>query len=323
VPSPTDGFVSRRSKDFGSSSISNRSRTTVERHQDSEVVRTSQSEMFRHGTRSLISPTVESGWDQTIEDFNDEEERETATTTTSEKTSRLSGLMSTKSTKVEKQSPEIRSSFYSTPSSSSFYNQPVPGIDDEHNNRFGDSKSPKPTGVSLSKKSDDGEEYDPYGPMASRHKSSDKDSLSFSSSSMMDTSESMVEHTKRISPSVSIKSSTMGAQISHRHDHGIKGMSMMSSLGESNSLLDDIAGIAAEKKSSQAASAKSGSWSFGSWMSSAVAAATETIDKAYESLDPEYSRLKKGGGDGSGGPSGSMSPELGDPDSLSPFKKPG
>ncbi|KAF8947305.1 hypothetical protein BGZ47_009602 [Haplosporangium gracile] len=76
----------------------------------------------------------------------------------------------------------------------------------------------------------------------------------------------------------------------------------------------------------QQAPSKSSSWSFGSWVSSAVAAATDKIDQAYETLDPEYSRMKARppmmsnstsfasnvGAEGSG-----------DPDSLSPFKKPG
>jgi hypothetical protein len=77
----------------------------------------------------------------------------------------------------------------------------------------------------------------------------------------------------------------------------------------------------------QQALPKSSSWSFGSWVSSAVAAATEKIDQAYETLDPEYSRMKARSPTMSdstsfssnvGGPGGS-----GDPDSLSPFKKPG
>lgn len=76
----------------------------------------------------------------------------------------------------------------------------------------------------------------------------------------------------------------------------------------------------------QQALPKSSSWSFGSWVSSAVAAATEKIDQAYETLDPEYSRMK------ARSPMMSNSTSLasnvgvegsGDPDSLSPFKKPG
>lgn len=77
----------------------------------------------------------------------------------------------------------------------------------------------------------------------------------------------------------------------------------------------------------QQALPKSSSWSFGSWVSSAVAAATEKIDQAYETLDPEYSRMKAQSpmmsnstpfASNVGGPEGS-----GDPNSLSPFKKPG
>ncbi|KAG0223792.1 hypothetical protein BGW41_005361 [Actinomortierella wolfii] len=38
----------------------------------------------------------------------------------------------------------------------------------------------------------------------------------------------------------------------------------------------------------------SSSWSLGSWVSSAVAVASSAVDRAYESLDPDYSRMKRG-----------------------------
>ncbi|KAF9972717.1 hypothetical protein BGZ73_004144 [Actinomortierella ambigua] len=38
----------------------------------------------------------------------------------------------------------------------------------------------------------------------------------------------------------------------------------------------------------------SSSWSLGSWVSSAVAVANSAVDRAYESLDPDYSRMKRG-----------------------------
>ncbi|KAF9430135.1 hypothetical protein BGZ94_008162 [Podila epigama] len=60
---------------------------------------------------------------------------------------------------------------------------------------------------------------------------------------------------------------------------------------------------------------KSSSWSFGSWVSSAVAAATESIDKAYETLDPEYSRMKSCGGVSAASESGGLEDHYG--------KKPG
>ncbi|KAF9433260.1 hypothetical protein BGZ76_009689, partial [Entomortierella beljakovae] len=113
--------------------------------------------------------------------------------------------------------------------------------------------------------------------------------------------------------------------------------------GGSGSLVGDISSIMSEKKnpalitsdydndnrkssisssSSKPSSGsnlqKSSSWSFGSWVSSAVAVASDAVDKAYESLDPEYSKIKRGESlsspDGMGG---------GDPSSTSPYKKPG
>lgn len=76
----------------------------------------------------------------------------------------------------------------------------------------------------------------------------------------------------------------------------------------------------------QQALPKSSSWSFGSWVSSAVAAATEKIDQAYETLDPEYSRMKARSPTMSNSTSFGSNVGVdgsGDPDSLSPFKKPG
>ncbi|KAK3819946.1 MAG: hypothetical protein J3Q66DRAFT_428634 [Benniella sp.] len=202
------------------------------------------------------------------------------------------------------------------------------------------------------KKADD---YDPYGPLASKSsKTKARDSMEdeSGSSSFMEHQETLIG---RSSPSVSYMSSTSGTGISHRHDHqhqhqqqqgsqhNASGGSAFFGGGGSGSLLGDITNIMNDKKmagvgglphrdddgkenkkpyvsqsSSSSNPPKSSSWSFGSWVSSAVAAATETIDKAYESLDPEYSKMKAHGGSGS-----DHTLSENDPGSMSPYKKPG
>ncbi|KAF9022647.1 hypothetical protein BGZ52_000780 [Haplosporangium bisporale] len=326
VTSPTpssplaDGFV-RRSRDSHWPIVASGLEA-----QETDVVRTSQSEVYRHASRSSVSKTVlSSGWDNTTED---EEEP----VVEDKKASRMSGTSFFKSSTVggissqkEPESIMDRPSPFSS-SASGFYQQSVPGLDHDGKDESIGSKS----AFGIQTTSDE----DPYGPASARSR---KAKSSFEGSSF-DRKEGHEEGTligSASSPSVSIMSPTGAKSMSHRHDHHSSNNNN-SYLGGSNSLLGDITSIMNDKKYSGGSSnnhksddhhdsdkrktaasnaslstntnnqPKSSSWSFGSWVSSAVAVATEQIDKAYETLDPEYSRIKARGGssvasDGGGG----------------------
>ncbi|KAF9360547.1 hypothetical protein BGX34_007730 [Mortierella sp. NVP85] len=203
------------------------------------------------------------------------------------------------------------------------------------------------------KKADD---YDPYGPHASKSsKTKARDSMEdeSGSSSFMEHQETLIGRSKS-GTGISHRHDHQHQhqhqhQYQHQHkqqqdsQHNASGGSGFFGGGGSGSLLGDITNIMNDKKmasvagqthrdddgkenkkpyvsqsSSSSNPPKSSSWSFGSWVSSAVAAATETIDKAYESLDPEYSRMKAHGGSG-----GDHASSENDPGSMSPYKKPG
>ncbi|KAG0025744.1 hypothetical protein BGZ82_009848 [Podila clonocystis] len=204
----------------------------------------------------------------------------------------------------------------SSASASGFYQQSVPGLDRDSKDESISSQSA--FGIQTTPG------QDPYGPASARSR---KAKSSFEGSSF-DYKEDHEEGTlieSAPSPSVSLMSSAGAKSMSHRHDHH----SNNSYLGGSNSLLGDISSIMDEKKKyggDQSSNnhksddhdvdkKKAMAWSFGSWVSSAVAVATESIDKAYETLDPEYSRMKARGG---GSP---MSSEGGPEDHYN--KKPG
>ncbi|KAG0328832.1 hypothetical protein BGZ99_004320 [Dissophora globulifera] len=201
-----------------------------------------------------------------------------------------------------------------------------------------------------SKKAD---EYDPYGPMSSASvntsgsgKLSSKGGKGKARSSMEDdTRSSFSEHNETLigqttpTPSMSLLSPTSAVSMSHRHDHHYQ------SNASTGSLVGDISSMLNEKKSSGLDSLgqdradtkrspasmtpptsssnlqKSSSWSFGSWVSSAVAAASDTIDKAYETLDPEYSKMKTRGGSVHSDASGMV--DENDPRGMDPYRKPG
>ncbi|KAF9899822.1 hypothetical protein EC991_008251 [Linnemannia zychae] len=417
-----EGVVSRRSKEvhrpsmFSSASATTTptSATFSEAGGESNVavVKSTQNDALRHVSRlSMSSSTAGSGWDDTPEDDVWEEEE--------------SGWNDKKALGkgVDRREPAMsRPTILSSTSSSSFYQQSVPGLDDDN---FGESSKKTSTVVggsssftgSLntttitttttttsstssssyldSKKVDD---YDPYGPMASRSKAKSSFDGDRDSSSYPQANEILIGRSTP-SPGVSLLSPTSATSMSHRHDHHhhhqqsgkfegsvVKDVSSQSSSsrglfgggggGGSGSLVGDISSLLQEKKNSvpitsstssgfgaganlgsdyepknysaskpspasgtpsavqqKQALPKSSSWSFGSWVSSAVAAATEKIDQAYESLDPEYSRMKAQSpsmshsnvltGSSAGGGSGSEVGAGGDPNSLSPFKKPG
>ncbi|KFH70643.1 hypothetical protein MVEG_03493 [Podila verticillata NRRL 6337] len=326
VTSPTpssplaDGFV-RRSRDSHWPIVASGLEA-----QETDVVRTSQSEVYRHASRSSVSKTVlSSGWDNTTEDKEEPVVED-------KKASRMSGTSFFKSSTVggissqkEPESIMDRPSPFSS-SASGFYQQSVPGLDHDGKDESIGSKS----AFGIQTTSDE----DPYGPASARSR---KAKSSFEGSSF-DRKEGHEEGTligSASSPSVSIMSPTGAKSMSHRHDHHSSNNNN-SYLGGSNSLLGDITSIMNDKKYSGGSSnnhksddhhdsdkrktaasnaslstntnnqPKSSSWSFGSWVSSAVAVATEQIDKAYETLDPEYSRIKARGGssvasDGGGG----------------------
>ncbi|KAG0359123.1 hypothetical protein BGZ54_010098, partial [Gamsiella multidivaricata] len=309
-------------------------------NQESDIVRTSQSDAYRYGSR-ISTSSSRSGWD----DFGDVDEN-----------AEVESTMSAGRKDFPPKQPATTE--LSSTSSSSFYQQTVPGLDDDHVDRFGGPSTVSGSGsvsglgtssTSLYLSNSKVDEYDPYGPMANRsNKSKARNST--------DEGEVLIDRSKH-SPSVSLLSPTSAGSMSHRHDHGSSASNNNSSLwgggGGSGSLVGDITGIVNEKKmagpggisnnggrndkedsnkkptmSSTGASSnlqKSSSWSLGSWVSSAVAVATETIDKAYETLDPEYSRMKSRGGTMTSSGDGSVLSDSGmdDPDSLSPYKKPG
>ncbi|KAF9335819.1 hypothetical protein BG006_010534 [Podila minutissima] len=289
--------------------------------QDTDVVRSSQSEVCRHSSRSSVSKAVlSSGWDNVTED---EEEP-----VVEEKKARFSGAsffkssITSSSSQKEPDSVMDRSSpLLSSSSASGFYQQSVPGLDhdDDKGESIG-SKSAFGIHTTLDK--------DPYGPASARSRKA-RSSFEGPSFDYKEDHEDGILIGSGPSPSVSFTSPTGAKRMSHRHDHH-SSSSNNGYLGGSNSLLGDITSIMDEKKkygggqsssnnhkcddhdsdkkkaaASNASSSSSGSsanppkssgWSFGSWVSSAVAVATESIDKAYETLDPEYGRMKARGG---------------------------
>ncbi|KAF8937400.1 hypothetical protein BGZ58_002763 [Dissophora ornata] len=331
---------------------------------ETDVVKSSQSDAYRYISRVSTSSS-RSGWDDVVDEVQEEEGME-------KKDHIQSGLTGLKTASTSKEIPTP--GFLSGSISSSFYQQTVPGLDDDRDNgkdSYGDSKSFSPSAPGLldstsgssasaylsSKKMDD---YDPYGPMASTKKT--RKGGKARSSMDEDDRSPFAEHSEtligRSAPSqgVSLFSPTSSTSMSHRHDHQHQHHQHHPHHDNSgsNSLLGDISDILHEKKmsgpggisnnnntsnnntddgrrpdltstaSSSSNLQKSSSWSFGSWVSSAVAAASDTIDKAYESLDPEYSRIKsRGGALPSADGSAMTDAGLDDPDSLSPYKKPG
>ncbi|KAF9192111.1 hypothetical protein BGZ50_008841 [Haplosporangium sp. Z 11] len=322
VPSSplTERFASRRSRDIGRPKL-------MGGQQEADVVRTSQSNAYRYTSSTSISSSTMSGWDDAFEDEDQGQDQDASSTW------KTSTATATPKSKERKEPP---ASLFMSTSSSSFYQQTVPGLDDGSEGRFeastgltSSSVMTSSSGYLSSKKVD---EYDPYGPKIGSGDAG-KAKKSFEESSFTKHNEVLIGRSSPVS-NVSLLSPTSATSVSHRHDHHNN--------STSNSLLGDITSILHEKNSaihenrkpasstlspipSSSSSSnvqKSSSWSFGSWVSSAVAVATDTIDKAYESLDPEYSRMKARSGHG--GPA-SESAYLGmdDPDSLSPYKKPG
>lgn len=314
-----DGFV-RRSRDSHRPVVASGLEP-----QGTDVVRTSQSEVHRHASRSSVSKTVlSSGWDNVTEDEEEPvvEEKKAARFSGASffKSSTTSSSIS--SSQKEPDSVMGRSSpLMSSSLASGFYQQTVPGLDRD-DGKDGSTSSKSAYGIQTTS------DEDPYGPASARSR---KAKSSFEGSSF-DYKEDHEEGTL-IGSGPSPTSTTGAKSMSHRDHHS----SNSSHLGGSNSLLGDITSIMDEKKkygggqssnnhksddhdsdnkkavASNASSAsakvpKSSSWSFGSWVSSAVAVATESIDKAYETLDPEYGRMKaRGGGspmssEASGGP---------------------
>ncbi|KAF9926967.1 hypothetical protein FBU30_003609 [Linnemannia zychae] len=390
---PTVEGMVRRSKEihhYSMFSTSNSATTTPTNATffetgETNVVRSTQNDAFRHSSRLSMSSSTGSGWDGTIEeDVQVEEVEGPKGWRFGKKDNKKDSNILGKGTARKESEP--RPAFLST-TSSSFFQQSVPGLDDEESNNSGIKSTPF-TGSNItttvtsttttsttssylgSKKVDD---YDPYGPMASRKAKSsfDQDRDSYPESNEVLIGRSNTSH------GASFMSPTSATSISHRHDYHSQQQSSSSnklapkettithtSSGGSffrggGSLVGDINDLLQEKKNSVSMSShalgsdyepkkpspagppsavqqkqqqlpKSTSWSFGSWVSSAVAAATEKIDQAYESLDPEYSRMKARSPMMSNSTStASIGAGLegagigGDPDSLSPFKKPG
>ncbi|KAF9955666.1 hypothetical protein BGZ72_003516 [Mortierella alpina] len=339
APTPSsplaEGFV-RRSKDGSRPSV----KPTTGFAADT-AVRTSQSDSYRHGSW-LSSSSVQSGWDET---FDDDDHQDQAVHDSGSK------VPTSIAPKDHKEPPMLSSA-----TSSSFYQQTVPGIDDDDSYR---AKTSKPTTTTIStstppaltssylssKKADD---YDAYGPMA-RKSGKSKSSMEDSTGSVMadQGNETLIGGSAMSAKTnVSLLSPTSATSMSHRHDHHHGHHSSTTSgggffSGGGNSLVGDISTILSEKAAAQGNTSASGSgsyendnnkkpptsnlqksssWSFGSWVSSAVAVASEKIDKAYETLDPEYSRMKTRGGSS---PLTAMGDGSQDPESTSPFKKPG
>ncbi|KAG0095416.1 hypothetical protein BGZ93_005915 [Podila epicladia] len=309
-----DGFV-RRSRDIHRSVVASGLEP-----QDTDVVRTSQSEVHRHASRLSVSKAVlSSGWDNVTED-----EKEPMV---EDKKARFSGAsffmssIATSSSLKEPGSVMDHSSPLMSSSSlaSGFYQQSVPELDRDDNK---DESIGGNSAFGIQTTLDE----DPYGPASARSRKA-RSSLEGSSFDYKEEHEGTLIGSAAPSPSVSFMSITGAKSMSHRHDHSSG--SNNSYLGGSNSLLGDITSIMDEKKkygggqssnkhksddhdsdkkkaaASNALSSSSGSsanlpkssgWSFGSWVSSAVAVATESIDKAYETLDPEYGRMKARGG---------------------------
>ncbi|KAF9207340.1 hypothetical protein BGZ49_000644 [Haplosporangium sp. Z 27] len=368
-----EGSFIRRSKD------GNRPKTSLMENQESDrVAKTSQSDTYRYTSRVSTSSS-RSGWDDAGTD-NDGGKDQAAETPV---------LGNTKRFNLQKESPKPPTSagFQSNSSSSSFYQQTVPGLDDDNDGgQVETSKSSFATSTSgfaqdlpsassssylSSKKVDD---YDPYGPMASKPSNSKgkfRNSME-ENDIRSDSHEEILIGQSSMSPSVSLLSPTSATNISNRHDHSHRqhnnivnttinsgsGNNTNATSGSSGggsffgssggSLIGDISSILNEKKtlppggsgnssgvksydnddkkanivssassSSASNSQKPSGWSFGSWVSSAVAVASDAVDKAYETLDPEYSKMKKSG-------SSTLSSDgLDDTGSLSPYKKPG
>ncbi|KAF9941320.1 hypothetical protein BGZ67_005371 [Mortierella alpina] len=341
APTPSsplaEGFV-RRSKDGSRPSIKPAAGLPSD-----TAVRTSQSDSHRHGSW-LSNSSAQSGWDETFgdDDHQDKTERDSD--------SRVSTNVATKGRK--------ESALFSSASPNSFYQQTVPGIDDSDSYGPKTSKIPAPIATSSpptlasssylsSKKADD---YDAHGPMA-RKSGKSKSSMEDSTGSAMTdhNNETLIGgSTMSSKTNVSLLSPTFATSMSHRHDHHHGHHSSTTSgggffAGGSNSLVGDISTLLNEKSTPPQGHPsgsgsyendnhhnkkpppssnlqKSSSWSFGSWVSSAVAVASEKIDKAYETLDPEYSRMKTRGGSSALSTIDDGSP---DPESTSPFKKPG
>ncbi|KAG0220528.1 hypothetical protein BGX31_010900 [Mortierella sp. GBA43] len=333
----SEGFV-RRSRDGARPKMAH-----AEETRETDVMRASQTDSYRHVSR-LSTSSSRSGWEE-ITDREEEGGRDVQEI----------GLGLRKGS-ISKEHTAAKTLGLSSSSSSSFYQQTVPGLDDVDDDNGRDKTSSgfkssttastfeatSSTSSYLSnKKADD---YDPYGPLASRSKGKVRDSMDddSGSTSFMEHQETLIGRSTS-SPSVSYMSSS-GTSISHRHEHHQPPPSLQSSSSGGffggGSLVGDISDMMSDKKTdadrdtrrpsmSQSSSSnnlpKSGSssWSFGSWVTSAVAAATDVVDKAYESLDPEYSKMKTRGSISASSDHGLSESGMDDPDSTSPFKRPG
>jgi len=365
---------------------------------DQGVVHTSQSDVFRHGVSNKKASRIStsSGWDHTLdeEDLKERQQQEDQPLAGLAK-SPSSTVVSKPTTLFSPKAPLSSSTpILATSSSSSFYQQTVPGLDETEDEKKEGDKSNlfmKTSSDDKDSKILDSEAYDPYGPATSRQQLSplktnnrtQKAKSSFEEdragvSAEFSSHHHHHQHHQEVlmdssisSPSgVSLMSPTLGGSFSmnHRHDHH-RGHASGSHSSNNNSggapgsgsLMGDISSILKEKKTSMSGSdnnsssqqfndndykgksvnpmttsssshpttspapsrpapkASGGGWSFGSLLSSAVAVATETIDKAYESLDPEYGRMKtRGGGSTTFSDDGTDESQ-----STSPFKKPG
>ncbi|KAI1313847.1 hypothetical protein EDD11_002448 [Mortierella claussenii] len=391
------GMFVRRSKDgHHRSRMTSSTSVGLDHGSETDVVRSSQSDALRHASRlSTSSFSSRSGWDDDIGGDGSALDHGGDRTAEHEDV----GLSSFKKSEPKKSEPKESTAttlpgFSMKSSSSSFYQQSVPGLDDGDDERVAGGKDKKEdrsltssfesgskSSYLSSKKADD---YDPYGPAVASTVKKGKAKSSFEDSDrppIMDAveNETWIGHGSPTPSGVSLLSPTSATSMSHRHErhdqhhhhqhqhqHQQPQQSSSSSGGGwgsisgSNSLVGDITNILNEKKMSTTGSTmsssqkppmlspagsvssssnnnnnnnnnqqKSSSWSFGSWVSSAVAAATETIDKAYESLDPEYSKMKTRSGGMSPGGSESGRGVGGDKDSdldlehTSPFKRPG
>ncbi|KAG0048053.1 hypothetical protein BGZ83_006941 [Gryganskiella cystojenkinii] len=390
APTPSsplsEGFV-RRSKD-GHRPTGLWSQDEDDNVQSDEgVVRTSQSDVTRHGLSNKRTSMTASGWDHSQDEEDVKEQQQSAFSATGKNASVSNAFESKPSLFSPKTPLSATLSAATTSSSSSFYQQSVPGLDgddDDDLHRRPEFKSSSSylgrssVDKDSKKKDHEKEEFDSYGPAASRQqhlsplktksKNSFEDDRQGSSSSFGESSapaEILMGSTISAPSGVSLMSPTLGGSfsMSYRHDHhrrnsGTGGGSLVGDIssilkekknpttepdnsssrfnaGDNNNYADNDSkgkSIAASSSPSSAQQASrppppiqkssSSSWSFGSLLSSAVAVATETIDKAYESLDPEYSRMKSRGGSGS--PSMNFSEDgIGAEGSQSPFKKPG
>ncbi|KAF9291167.1 hypothetical protein BGZ68_004872 [Mortierella alpina] len=353
APLPTsplaEGFV-RRSKDGSRPSVK-----PAAGFASDTVVRTSQSDTHRPGSW-LSNSSAQSGWDETFDD-DDHHHQDQLDHDSGSKVSTSIAAKDRKEPPVF--SSATSSSFYQQTvpglDDDDRYGAKASKTTTTTTSTTTISTPPALTSSYLSsKKADD---YDAYGPM-NRKSGKSKSSMEDSSESVMadHSNETLIGgSTMSAKTNISLLSPTSATSMSHRHDHHHGHHSSSTTAGGAgsggffagggNSLVGDISSILSEKAAAQGNTTvsgsgsgsgsydsdhnkkppssnlqKSSSWSFGSWVSSAVAVASEKIDKAYETLDPEYSRMKSRGGSST---STAMGDGLPDPESTSPFKKPG